>query len=626
MTTDQTAPTQRTTADDRPLDSLVDRLGALGRTVAECRVAQAVVVLVVVHLAFRTWITATSWWAGDDFAFMSRGWTEGFSPSVAFTPYGGHLMPGGMYLTWLASAIAPYDFTFPGVLLIALQLLADLGAVVLLVRMFGLRPGILPPLALYFFTVFSTPMAVWWAAGINQIPFQVVLFWALAAHVGYLRTGRGRYLAATVAWIIGGLVFYEKTVLVLGAIGIISLAYFASGSLLNRLRTMWREYRAAVLVLVPLGAAYVVAYALVGLNFGATAGDNFLLGSVTVNMTIDTFAVGLVGGPLKWDHTSPSALAEPSTLVIVVALVVLGLVVREIHRARLRSLRAWWLPAFFLVCDIALVLSGRASLVGDFIALEYRYQSELGAVTALALACATLPIIGAVQTVEVRRPSRLLDRPRRVVALTAVVAVLGTVSSTQFSLNWNDKNEARSYFARLIPKIEDPDLPVPLIDLPVPNTVIWGILHPLNLQSNVLTPYAANLDFRSQAVDSLLVIGADGRLGPALVPPVRRNVSGPDTKCGYRIGTEPVRIRLDGPVVYGGWWVRIGYLASDATEAAVQAGDATYHLDLPAGLHAVYVAGDGDFDKVTMSIADPNVTLCTDDITVGRPEAAVAPK
>jgi hypothetical protein len=631
MTTDQTAPTHRTNADGGPLDTLTERLrgqlAALGRTVAESRVAQAIVALVVVHVAFRILITATSWYASDDLAFFSRGWTDGYSLRVALEPHGGHVMPGGMYLSWLVSAISPYDFTIAGVILVGFQVLADIGAVVLLVRMFGLRAGILPPLALYFFTVFSTPMAVWWAAGINQLPFQIVLFWALASHLSYLRTRRARHLGVTVAWLVAGLVFYEKTVLVLGAIGIVSLAYFASGSLFNRLRTMWRDYRPAVLVLVPLGGVYLVAYTLVGLNFDATTGgSNFLLGSVTTNMAVDAYATGTVGGPLRWTHPTQSGLADPSPLLILVALVVIGLVVREIHRTRTRSLRAWWLPAFFLLCNIALVLSGRAVLVGDAIALEYRYQSELGAITAIALACATMPIIGAVQTVEVRRAGRLIDQPRRVTALVLVIAVLGTISSLQFSRGWNERNLDETYIGNVRTTVEAAQAPLPLIDGPVPSSLIFGVLYPINMQSNVLTPYADKLDFRSQAVDNLRMIADDGTFVPAVIPPVRSNVHGPDKRCGYRIGTEPVRIPLDGPALYGGWWTRIGYLASDATEATVRTGDATYHLDLPAGLHAVYVAGDGDFDEVTMAIDNPNATLCTDDVTVGRPEPAEVSK
>lgn len=627
MTDQQTATTGAAgpPPDTHDVLTVGDRLWERGevavRTLRGNRVAQAALLMIALHLAYRTWITAASWFAGDDFTFMSRMWTDGASVGTAFKPHGGHLMPAGMFLTWLTSEIAPYDWFWPAAIMLGLQVVADIGILVLLVRMFGLRPGILPPLALYLFTVFSTPMAVWWAAGINQIPFQVVLFWSLASHVAYLRTSRLRHLAATTAWIVAGLAFYEKTVLVLGAIGIVSLAYFASGSLWRRIATMWRAYRPAVLVLVPLGGAYVVAYVLVGLNFGAAGGGTGLLGNVIWNMVLETYLVGLVGGPLRWNELAQSGLSDPSVVLVVGSAVAVALVVRAIHRARLRSLRAWWLPVFFLGCDTALVLSGRATLVGDFIALEYRYQSELAAVTAIALACATLPMIGAVEIVETRRPSRLLDRPRRVAVLTTIMAVLGTVSATQFALHWSQQNEAEAYLENLLPTIENADYPVPLIDTIVPNSVIWGILFPLNLQSNVLTPYATDVDFRTQAVDRLMIVGPDGRVGPAAFPPVRSAKPGPRRHCGYVIDQDPRDIELDGPLMDGGWWVRVGFLASEATTIRVSAGTADHAVDVPAGVHSIMVAAEGGFDEITLSATNPQATVCTDDVTVGRPEA-----
>jgi hypothetical protein len=593
---------------------------------ARSRAGRAAIALIVLHLAFRTWITAISWYAGDDFAFMSRMWNQGLSPAVAGEPYAGHLMPGGMYLTWLAGAISPYDFTVAGGVLLAMQVLADVGALVLLVRMFGLRPGILPPLALYLFTVFSTPMAVWWAAGVNQIPFQIVLFWALASHVSYLRTRRLRHLVVTLAWLAGGLLFYEKTVLVLGAIGIVSLAYFASGTLRDRIRTMWEDFRPATLFLVILGAGYLVLYTSVGLNFSASGAGNDLLGGVATNMALQAYAPAVVGGPLAWTHVGPGSLPAPGGVVVALSVLVIFLVVREIHRCRVRSLRAWWMPAFFLACDVVLVLAGRATLVGDVIALEYRYQSEMGAITALALACATLPIRGAVETVEPRRPSRFLDNRARVTAAIAVVSALGMISSSQFARYWSTHAEGKPYFSRLLDPIRDATRPVPLVDDPVPNFIMWGLGYPANLQSHLLKPYADRVDFRTSSIDTLQVAGEDGRIGQVLITPVRTALPGEKESCGYAIHRRPTEIPLDGPVAYGGWWVRIGYIAAEQTPATVTTGDASYDVILPAGLHALYVAGGDAFDSVMISRENRAARMCTDDITVGRPVPPEVPE
>ena len=600
------------TPDDAPL-----RIDAA--TLRHSRVAQAAVALIVLHLAYRTWITSISWYVGDDFSFMSRMWHDGPSLAAVTEPYAGHVMPGGLYLTWLAGEIHAYDFTIAGAVLVAMQAAADVGLLVLLVRMFGLRAGILPPLALYLFTVFSTPTAVWWAAGVNQIPLQVALFWSLAAHVSYLRTRELRHLVVTVVWLAAGLAFYEKTVLVLGAIGLVSLSYFATGSLRDRVRTMWADYRPATLLLTLVGAGYLALYASVGLNFSATGAGNDLLGGVATNMALQAYAPALVGGPLDWTHQGPGSLPDPGAVVTVVSVLVIVLVLRAIHRSRLRSLRAWWLPAFFLVCDVALVLAGRATFVGDVIALEYRYQSELGAITALALACATLPIRGAVETVEPRGPSRFLDAPGRVAAAVATVCALGLVSSSQFATYWSSHAEGEPYFARLLAPVKDAEHPVPLIDAPVPNFIMWGLGYPANLQSRLLAPYADRVDFRTSAVDTLMMAGPDGTVGPARIPPTRQAEPGPREGCGWVIHRRPTEIPLDGPVAFGGWWVRIHYLAAEQTPATVAVGSATYDVILPLGEHDLYVAGGGDFDSVSLARGSRTATLCTDDIVVGRP-------
>jgi len=594
-------------------------------TFRHSRVAQVAVVLIVLHLAHRTWMTALSWYVGDDFAFMSRMWHEGPSLTAAAEPYAGHLMPAGMYLTWLAGEIHAYDFTVAGAMLVAMQAAADVGLLVLLVRMFGLRPGILPPLALYLFTVFSTPMSVWWAAGVNQVPLQVVLFWSLASHVSYLRTREARHLVVTIAWLAAGFAFYEKTLLVLGALGIVSLAYFAAGTLRQRLATMWSVYRPATLFLVLVGAAYLVLYAEVGLNFSASEAGDDLLGGVATNMVLDAYAPALVGGPLSWTHQGPGSLPDPGALVVVASLAVIVLVVRAIHRSRLRSLRAWWLPAFFLACDVTLVLAGRATFVGDVIALELRYQSELGAVTAIALACATLPIRGAVETVERRAPSRFLDSRARVGAAVAVVSALGLVSSSQFATYWSDHAEGKPYFDRLLGPIRDAERPVALVDNPVPNFIMWGLAYPANLQSRLLAPYADRVDFRTWAVDSLMIAGPDGTVGPVSIPATRRAEPGPQELCGWLITRRPTEIPLDGPAGFGGWWVRIHYVAAEQTPATVTAGSVTHDVILPFGEHDLYVAAEGDFDSISLSRGSRTATLCTDDISVGHPVLAGTP-
>jgi hypothetical protein len=100
---------------------------------------------------------------------------------------------------------------------------------------------------------------------------------------------------------------------------------------------------------------------------------------------------------------------------------------------------------------------------------------------------------------------------------------------------------------------------------------------------------------------------------------VRHNLPGPRESCGYSVRRTERSVPLDGPVAFGGWWVRIGYIATAASPVRVTTGDSTYATTVEPGLHALYVRGGGQFDRVLISGLVEDVSLCTNDVTVGRP-------
>jgi hypothetical protein len=601
-----------------PQGAVADRAPSLRRS----GVVRAAVVMVLAQLAFRAWATYSSWYTYDDFLFISRMSNEGLRRIGE--PYAGHVMPGGFALSWLADQIAPFDFRVTATMLLVFQVLADVGLVVMLVRLFGSRAGILPPLAIYLFSVISVPVAIWWAAGVNQLPLQVALFWSVASHVQYLRTRRLRHLATTVCWLLLGLLFYEKTILILGALGIITIAWFTTGDARSRARTVWRDYRAAALVFVALGLAYLTTYATQALNFSPGGVSNDSLGGVVTNMVVTGYAPAILGGPLRWTAVDQFSLAYPGNVVELVSLGLIVLLVREINLRRTHSLRAWFLPLFFLICNVLLVVAGRASFVGSLIALDFRYQGEMPAVTALALACATMPILGSREPVGVRPEPQdrtlIVDRPHRVAAATAVVAVLGLISSTQYVWHWKTTMPAKPYFARLFSDLDRAHEPVPLIDGAVPNFVMLPLGFPENLLSHLLVHYRSETAFTEIATDHLNLVDETGRIVPAQVTDIRRAVPGPRAGCGYTVPRRPTSMPLAGPLAYGGWWVRIGYLSSDRSPVVVSAGNRSYSTVILPGVHALYFLGGDDFDSVTISGLASGVTLCTDDVVVGRPE------
>ena len=166
----------------------------------------------------------------------------------------------------------PLGFEPYAITLILLQAAASLGFFMLLRSLFGARLGILAPLALYLFSSITLNSFIWWAAGVNQLALQVAIGWGLFAHVAYLRTGRLRWVLVTALVIVGCLTFYEKVLLTYGAIAIITLAYFTTGSIRHRVQQIWSHHRVALVVHVACGAAYLVVYARFALSLPETQG------------------------------------------------------------------------------------------------------------------------------------------------------------------------------------------------------------------------------------------------------------------------------------------------------------------------------------------------------------------
>ncbi len=576
--------------------------------------------LILLQTGYRVWATLNAYYHYDDFNFISRMINEGPGIDVAARQYSGHIMPGGMYLTWLLQTLAPYGFWLVASVLCGMQLLAALLLLRLLVRMFGVRPGILPPLALYLFNPITMPVAIWWAAGVNQLPMHIAFFGALASHVQYLRSRRIRHALLACTWILGGLLFFEKTLLVFGALAFLTLAYFATGGLGSRLLHILQRYGAGIAVYVTSGAAYLALYVRFGLTFEPERATNDYLLDVISNMSLEAYAPTLLGGPLRWWELEQWALPTPGDLVVWTSVAIIAVFIRELAKTRLRALRALWLVAFFLTSNILLVLAGRASFVGALISLDFRYQGEMAAVTAVALACATLPLLGAPEAVEPKRPSEFLDHPRRVALASTVVAALGLISSTQYALHWNSSAPARDYVPALLRQLESAETPVPLVDNPVPADMVWELAYPDNTISHLFRQFDEKTGFPSTATDHLGMVDADGVVRPVAVPPVRVAVDGDVPGCGHRVSGKPVTIPLDGPAGFGGWWVRIGYLSSGASPVQITMGKTTRRSTVQRGLHALYLKGpEGDFDSITISGLEGRVNLCTDDVAVGRP-------
>ncbi len=575
--------------------------------------------LVVVQLALRGWALYGSWFQFDDFAFISRMIDQPLTPGLVLDGYGGHLMPAGFALTWLFVRADPLGFTAYAITLLVLQAVASLGMVALLRSLFGSRWGILPPLALYLFSALSLPAFIWWAAGVNQLALQVALTWGLLAHLTYLRTRRLRWVLVTALVMVGCLAFYEKVLLVYGAIAILTLAYFASGTFFDRVRQVWARYRAGLLVHVACGAAYIAVYLAVGVQLpGGGNGADFPLLALTGTMVGRSLVPGLLGGPVTWEVLSgPFQLADPGSGLVVASCLALVALVVHLDRSTARTRRAWALPLFFLGSDIALIGAARASVLGPVIGREFRYLTELGLVCALGLALATLPVRGAVESLERRTPSPFLDSREWVALATVTVCLLAGFSSVRYAQHWKESDQAREYFAHADESLGTPTDPTPLANVSVPQYIMWGYDYPRNTTRYVLGMFAARMSFPEASVDHLYVVGDDGLVTPAGVTSERAAVP-PLGPCGYRAATtHTAQVLLDQPVADGEWWVRMSYVAQQDTDVTIQAGTAVHEVTLRAGLRNVYFQSDGALSSIAVRSTTPGATVCVADAALG---------
>jgi hypothetical protein len=586
--------------------------------------------LVALQLGYRAWASYGSWWVGDDYIFIARVFGKGGTTvSGLLANFAGHVMPGDFYVTWLMTRAAPFDYALPATCLVLMQALASAGLLRLLLTGFGRRWGIIPPLVIYAATSFSVESSVWWATGIQAFPLQIAFFWAMSCQLAYLRTRRPSSALWALAWVALGLVFYEKTILVLGALGIVSIAYFTAGTARNRLRELWTGYRISVAAAVVLGVAYLALYVHFGLNFAPGEAARTPIGPTADVMVVRGWAPATLGGPLVWRHDDPHApvsFANPPSIVVLLAWVALVLVVRELARSRLVSMRALALPGFFLVSDVLLVVASRASIIGPVIGYEYRYITELSAVTAVALACATMPVRGAREVVTVRRPSPLLDRPQAVAVACLAVAVLGAFSSAQYVVSWHrGLQEQKTFMSRLMSDVEHAPSGTQAVDASLPTQVVLAYVAPNNLMSRLFAPIDGHLRYVKAGTDHVANLGPDGHLAQLDVTPVHHAVPSPNTRCAYRVRHGTRTIPLDGPFIFGGWWVKVGYIATADSSIVVSAGGATYRTSVVSGLHTLYFeAGPNRFATIRLGGLIGEAKVCTNDVTVGR-ATVVAP-
>ena len=576
-------------------------------------------VLVVAQLIWKSAFLGHFYFRQDDFHVIELALSHSFSWSYLTYVGAGHLIPGVYAVAWVVARITPYSWGLAGTITVVMLAAADLAALRLLRTLFGTRPAILIPLAVYLLTPLTMPDLGWWTSAIESLPLQIATFMALNAQVYYVRTRRFRHAVAAAAWLLFGLVFFEKALIVpLLLLGVTS-AFLAEGSWLRAIGSSLVDYWRGWALQLAIVAGYL-AVLLASLQTSSVRpgipGSNAGVLTFIAEIIKDTFAPGALGGPWQWLPSGDAeyAYSAPPAALAWLSLIVAAAVIVASIWSRVRAWRAWAiLGGWLLAADIVPVLIGRITELGpNLIGLETRYVADAAPVLAICLGLAFWPVAGSPDPIENRWAVSFAGQPGRMVAAGAVGAfVIGSVWSVQAYVNVTNSSPDRIFIANARAAVAEAPGGTVIFDEPAPSSVMLGDFGRYAYVSQVVGPMesaAAKAGLRFTArpdgtIDHLMVFGADGRLRQALVLG-EGGVPGVQGQNCQSVSRGRVVVYFVHPTPTTSQVLHLAYLASGTVSgdyAIVRYGTSSQVLTVRQGLHDAYLPVRGTADKVVLS-------------------------
>ncbi len=93
-----------------------------------------------------------------------------------------------------------------------------------------------------------------------MLPMQIAMVLAVSAQVSYVQTGRKRHLVTLALSVLLGLVFFEKAILVVALVFLLTAALYADGGFFRTIWTTIRRWWPSWLLLTALSLGFLAAY------------------------------------------------------------------------------------------------------------------------------------------------------------------------------------------------------------------------------------------------------------------------------------------------------------------------------------------------------------------------------
>ncbi len=624
-------------------------LRPLVRWLEQHRVVLLGTVLIAASVIWKAAYLSHLYFRQDDFRLLDRALTNPLDWSELTFVGAGHLIPGPYLVAWLVVRISFYNWGLACAVSLAFVTAASFAALRLLRTLFGDRAGILIPLTVYLLCPLTLPDLGIWSSALESVPLQLATFMAVNAQVHYVKTERPRHLIAAASWVVVGLLFFEKGLIVpLLLFGISSAFLMGDGSWWSGARRCAARFWKAWLLYGVLIVAYSILLKYSLRTSVAQPGSPGSVGRVlsfVSGLLRETFLPGAIGGPWHWYPVEGGsyAFSAPVSGLMWISWIVAALVVLASILFSRTAWRAWAiLLGWLIAADMLPVIVGRVSdLTFDpvVLGLESRYVADAVPVLAICIGLAFWPLTPS----AVARPATAAPAPAAMAALPASVSVaqVGQVTRTVAAVAvgafvvsslWSVQAYqdvtlgavARTFITNARLALRQAPRGTQVLDTQVPPDIVLGSFGSWALASTVVGDMARGGPSRLRWIttpygtfDHLMMFGTDGRLHLAQMYAVGSPLRRPGQNC-WAVRGGQVRIPFFTPTQAGTTVLRFGYLwySRDRGLLTVDYGGVVKQVIVDPGLHGAYLPERGSARSVVIS-GFGSVRLCVGDAEAG---------